>query len=121
VYRVPAGFRGPFIIVKASNGEAIRFEGSKVTISVPRSGIARIQDDSVFFTGTHGQAEFEDGTPLPISYEVGPDFVSLHSGGHGSGLGVPPHHTFFVGTAKEYEQCDYSLLRKQLSKSGMGD
>jgi hypothetical protein len=117
---LPAGFKGPFIIVTGSNGQSCQLRGNKVTFHVPESGILIVEKDLLFIDEYRLVARFADGTPLSTSTFAAPTQCALRGGGHSSGysngLDIPPHEEWFVGTETEFADCDYRQLIAQIPK-----
>jgi hypothetical protein len=104
---LPPGFRGPFIIMEDPNGRDGTSTGNDLTITVPPSGIALIKDDALFFRDASRIAVFDDGAPLQLETRGDGTTIALRGGTHSSGLNIAPHHEYYVGTADEYEACDF--------------
>ena len=107
---VPAGFRGPFVIMIDPNGVSGDFVNGKLTLRVPKSRIVRVRSMSAFMEMTHRSARFEDGLSLAVEQEHEPNRVLLRPGGRATGTKFPQHDGYFVGTEAEHLQCDFATI-----------
>jgi hypothetical protein len=112
---LPAGFRGPFVIVVAPDGQSCDSVDGLVSLSVPEARVVKIEDASILAESTPWRARFVGGSMLPNSWEARESDVSLHFGPHESQRHVRPHVQCFVGTEKEYSKCDFSELKSRIS------
>src|SRR6476620_3371163 len=84
---LPAGFRGPFVVMVDPNGVSGDFVNGKLTLRVPKSRIVRLRSMSAFMQMTRRSARFEDGQPLAVEQEHEPNRVLLRFGGGATGRG----------------------------------
>ena len=113
---VPAGFKGPFVIIEGPDGQSCDRKDGKITFIVPESRIVVVRNDGVF-DSFRLEARYADGTPLAVEYEAKATTLALRFGGHSSQLGVKPHHECFVGSEDEWAKCDWSELLRGISRS----
>ena len=65
-FRLPAGYRGPFVVVAYATfpQTTTHFSAGRYVHDVPNSGIVCVTSNRMFETGWRLTAEYDDGSPI---------------------------------------------------------
>ncbi|HEV7280359.1 MAG TPA: hypothetical protein VGN57_09120 [Pirellulaceae bacterium] len=107
---LPKNFAGEIRIVLDTSGERVSSTGGRTTFRIPESGVLRVQSLASFEEWHSLVGTFDDGQILPVA--VSPSDLPAADGstqsylwsGHAKQTENLEENTFFVGTAKEYDE-----------------